>query len=106
MPPCGRHWNVRATRPASPTNRRGAKRLGVLLRLFAHSPFLFAQFRCELSAEVFFLEDLADLDLRIVVVRVRASLHPLDGFVHRLDFPDPEARDELLGLHERSVVDT
>ena len=35
-------------------------------------------------AEVLGLEDLADLDLRLAVHRVRAALDPLDGLVHRL----------------------
>ena len=31
------------------------------------------------------------------------ALYPVDRFLHRLDLPDPEARDELLGFREGAV---
>src|ERR1043166_9428271 len=54
-------------------------------------------------AEVLQLEELPDLDLAVLVVRVRAALHPLDrlGLVLHLD--DPVAGDQLLGLGKRSI---
>ena len=54
-------------------------------------------------AEILQLEELADLDLAVLIVRVRAALHPLDrlGLVLHLD--DPVAGDQLLGLGERPV---
>src|SRR3954453_6491084 len=63
--------------------------------------FLRAQLGGELGPEVGRLEDAADLDLAGLVVRVRAALDPLDRLVHRLDLPDPEAGDQLLGLGKR-----
>ena len=63
---------------------------GLLLarrRLFADPLFLLAELRRELRAEVLGLEHGADFDLRLLVVRVRAPLQPLDGLVHRLNLP-------------------
>src|SRR5947209_5025934 len=56
-------------------------------------------------AKVLHLEELADLDLAIALMRFRAAFHPLDrlGLVLHLD--DPVARDQLLGLGERPVDD-
>src|SRR5438034_11234911 len=54
-------------------------------------------------AEILHLEELADLDFAVPLVRVRAALHPLDrlGLVLHLD--DPVAGDQLLGLGEWPV---
>src|SRR5262245_8332514 len=54
-------------------------------------------------AEVLQLEQLADLDLAVAVVRLGAALDPLDrlGLVAHLD--DPVAGDQLLGLREWAV---
>ena len=80
---------------------------GLLARfhLVAKPLLLFAQLRRELRAEIFGLEHRPDFHLGLLVVRVRASLQPLDGFVHRLDLPQPVAGDEFLGLGERAVDD-
>src|SRR5204862_7474891 len=67
--------------------------------------FLLAQLRGELGAEILGLEHLADLDLRVAVHRIRAALDPFDGLFLRTHLPDPEARDQLLGLGERTVDD-
>src|SRR3989442_7016250 len=74
-------------------------------RLFADPLFLLAELRRELLAEVVGLEHGADFDVRLLVVRVRAPLQPLDGLLHRLDLPEPETGDELLGLGERPIDD-
>src|SRR5271170_1426524 len=62
---------------------------------------LFGQDGCE----VFHLKDLADFDFVVAGAAVRATLDPLDGLFQRLDLPDPEAGDELLGLGEGAVDD-
>src|SRR4051812_47614569 len=68
--------------------------------------FLCAELGREFGAEVFRLEDGANLDLRLLARhRIGAALQPLERLVHRLDLPDPEARDELLRFGERSIDD-
>src|SRR5262245_57550805 len=57
----------------------------------------------ELGAEVVGLEDLPDLDLRLALVGIGAALDPLDALLFRLHLPQPEPRDQLLGLRERAV---
>src|SRR5688572_24240052 len=57
----------------------------------------------EVLAEVVHLEDLAQV--HAAARAHRAAPCPLDRLVHRTDLPDPEARDDLLGLGERSVHD-
>ena len=57
------------------------------------------------SLEVGHLVERADFDLAGARHGVGAALHPGDGLVHVLDFPEPEAGDHLLGLGERSVDD-
>jgi len=60
----------------------------------------------ELFAEILGLEDLADLDLGLVTrMRARAFPCPRDGLVERGAFPDPEARDQVLGLREWAIHD-
>src|SRR5207249_2241802 len=81
-------------------------RLALPLDLGTQPLFLCPKLRGELLAEILRLEDWADLDLRLLPRhRSRAAPDPLDGLLHRLHLPDPEARDELLGLGERPVDD-
>src|SRR5690348_2278525 len=92
---------------AAGVSQRDRGRL-LLLRvdLRAQALFLLAKLGRELGAEILGFEDLADLDLgRLALERRGAALHPLDGLVERLDLDDPEARDELLRLGERTVDD-
>src|ERR1700732_2766334 len=56
-----------------------------------------------LRREVFQLKHRANLDFRIYRHGIRAALHPLDGFIDRSYLPEPEARDEFLGLGKRSI---
>src|SRR5436190_446462 len=65
--------------------------------------FLRAKLGGQRLAEIFRREDLADLDFAIFFVRIRAALHPLDRFLPRLALPQPEPRDQLLGLGKRAV---
>src|SRR3712207_260100 len=81
------------------------RRLRVRLDLLAQALLGLAQLRRQVLAEVVGLEDLPDLDLGVALHRVRAALDPLDGLLHRADLPQPEARDQLLGLRERAVHD-
>src|SRR5262249_33573505 len=62
--------------------------------------FLVAQLGAEIRAEVLGLEHAPDLDLLVALLEGRAA-DPLDRFLHRLHLPEPEARDQLLGLRER-----
>src|SRR5207244_10447130 len=74
--------------------------------LGAQALLLLAQLRRELRAEVFGLENLADLDLCLGAGhRVGAALDPVDRLLLRLHLPQPEAGDQLLGLGERPVDD-
>src|SRR5437870_8842861 len=75
----------------------------VLRGLLAQALFGRPRFRREVVAEILCLEDLADLDLGFPRHRVRALLHPRDRFLEVLHLPDPEPRDQLLGLGERPV---
>src|SRR5262245_30341165 len=65
--------------------------------------FLGLQLGREGGPEVLGLKYPADLDLAVCRMRVGATLDPLDGFLHRPHLPEPEARDQLLGLRERPV---
>src|SRR5262249_39729767 len=58
------------------------------------------------GSEVGALEDLPDLDLAVLGVRVGAALDPLDRFRERLALPQPEAGDQFLGLGKRPVDDS
>src|SRR5438270_3214150 len=49
-----------------------------LLRFCAQPLLLLTQFRSKLSAKVFGLKDLPDLDLRLTSGRVRAALRPVN----------------------------
>src|SRR5690606_16339242 len=91
----------------SPTECSPAEGAGRLLGadLFSQTLFLGLQLGRELGAEVLGLEHRADLDLRFGGHGVGAALDPLDGFVHRLDLPQPEAGHQLLGFGEGPVDD-
>src|SRR5213076_2682739 len=83
-------------------------RLLVLLGdLGAEAILLLAQLGRELLAEILGLEDLADFQLRFLLGahRGRATLGPLDRLRLGLALPNPEPRDQLLGLGERAVDD-
>ena len=56
-------------------------------------------------AEVLQLEQLADLDLALLVVWIGAALDPRDAFRERLALQDPVAGNQFLGLRERTVDD-
>src|SRR5215218_5562036 len=83
----------------------GRSALAVGGGLLAQPLALLAHLRRHLVAEVVDLEHLADLDLAVLLHRVRAALDPLDGLVHRLALPQPVPGDQLLGLGERAVDD-
>ena len=55
------------------------------------------------GAEVVQLEDLADFNVALSLVRVRAALDPFDRLRKRFALQDPLAGDQLLGLRERAV---
>src|ERR1044072_7494500 len=58
---------------------------------------------CRALAEVLELEELAQLDLAVLVVWVGAGHHPFDGLCLRLDLDDPVAGDQFLGFGKRPV---
>ena len=64
---------------------------------------LLAQLGCEILAEILRFEDLADLDLAVLAMRVGAALDPFDRLLQRLALPEPEAGDQFLRLGERPV---
>src|SRR6202045_4919093 len=64
--------------------------------------FLRPQFRRQVRAEVLGLEHPADLD-HFVALLERGAPDPLDRLLDGLDLPQPEARDQLLGLGERAI---
>src|SRR4051812_45432783 len=76
-------------------------RLRLLLGLCPQPLLLLAQLGRERGAEIVRLEPPANLDLGPAVEG--GTLQPLDRLVHRLDLPQPEAGDQLLGLGERPV---
>ena len=47
----------------------------------------------------------ANLDIRVFGHRIWAAFYPFHSLFHRPDLPDPESRDELLGLSERTIDD-
>src|SRR4029077_9689250 len=57
----------------------------------------------QIFSEILHLEHLANFDVGIRKHRIWAAFHPLDGFLDRMDLPEPEAGDELLGFGERAV---
>src|SRR3569832_2178656 len=72
--------------------------------LRAQPLFLLAQFGRELGAEIGGIEHLANFDHRFLAGhRIGTALDPFDRLVLRLALPQPEARDQLLRLGERSV---
>src|SRR3954451_3179822 len=68
--------------------------------LLPNALFLLPQLGSEISAEVFGLEYLANLDLALLEGR---SLQPLDCLFPGSHLPQPEPRDQLLGLGKRSI---
>jgi len=77
----------------------------LICQLSAEFFFLLNIFFGEGGCKVFWLEDLADLDLGFACVGVGATLDPLDGLFEGLDLPQPEAGDEFLGFGEGTVGD-
>src|SRR5262245_63715526 len=73
------------------------------LHLGAQPVFLRAEFGREILAEILGLEDLPDFDLTALVVRIGATLDPLDRFRQRLAFPNPESGHQLFRLRKRSI---
>src|SRR5437763_11238949 len=80
-------------RSGSVLARREALALALFLRL---------ELRRQVGAEVLRLEHAADLDLLVALLERRAP-DPLDGLLHGLHLPQPEAADQLLGLGERAI---
>lgn len=58
-----------------------------------------------LSLQIRHLVERPDFDLARSRHGIGAALHPGDRLAHVLDFPKPEAGDQLAGLGERSVDD-
>src|SRR6266536_2841478 len=54
-------------------------------------------------AEIFHLEELANLNLAVYFVRVRATLHPFDRLGNRFHLDNPVAGDQLLRFGKRPV---
>ena len=67
----------------------------------AHAVFLFAEIGGEDGGEVFGLGELADFDFGAFVEG--GALEPLDGVLHGVDAPEPEAGFELFGFGEGAV---
>src|SRR6202040_1395845 len=57
------------------------------------------------SSQINHLVQRPDFDLARSRHGIGAALHPGDRLVHVLDFPEPEAGDQLAGLGERAVDD-
>src|SRR5438309_3420729 len=74
-----------------------------LLGLRAQALLLLSELERELGPEVFRLEHLANLDLRLAREGIRTALDPFDRLLLRLYLPQPEAGDQLLRLGERPV---
>src|SRR5882672_3814622 len=91
-------WTARA--PA-----RAGLALGVLRHLRAQARLSRSQLGCEFRTKVVSLEDLANLDLRLLAgaERAGAALDPFDRLFLRLDLKQPVAGDQLLRLGEGSV---
>ena len=77
----------------------------LICQLSADCFFLLNIFFGEGVCKVFWLEDLADLDLGFVRVGFGEALDPLDGLFEGLDLPEHEAGDEFLGFGEGTVGD-
>src|SRR5262245_40654927 len=81
-----------------------ASELCVRRDLLADPLLLLAELGRELGAEVVGLEHLPNLDLALLAGhRVGRALHPLDGLFLGARLDQPEPRDQLLGLAERTV---
>src|SRR5207245_8691981 len=63
------------------------------------APYLGRKFRTKVRG----LGHRANLNLALVLVRVRAALDPFERFFHRLHLPQPESGNQLLGLGKRAV---
>src|SRR5277367_3571004 len=72
-------------------------------KLGSYAGLLVPKFRSERRTEVFSLKDLANLNLGFSFVRIRTTLYPLDGLLHRSDLPQPVARDQFLGFSKRPI---
>ena len=57
------------------------------------------------SSQISHLVQRPDFDLPPSRHGIGAALHPGDRLIHVLDFPEPEAGDQLAGLGERPVDD-
>src|ERR1700722_20783965 len=75
----------------------------MLLDFSAHTIFLLLQLGREFGAEITRFEQLANLDLEILMSGIGAALDPFDRFFLGFHLPDPEAGDQLLGLGERAI---
>src|SRR5678815_4454182 len=94
----------RAPSPAAVEIWRNSSRW-LFLRRNSHSKaiFLFPKFRIEFSPEIFSFKHRTNLDLRVAWVRIRASFHPLDRFLHGSHLPQPEPGDEFLRFGEWTI---
>ena len=77
----------------------------LICQLSADLFFLLNLFFGEVGCKVFWLEDLADLDLAFAWGAIGAALDPLDGVFEGLDLQDRVAGDEFLGFGEGTVGD-
>src|SRR4051812_5474854 len=84
-----------------PPSALARTRLLLLRNLVAQAVLLLPEFGRELRPEVRRLEHLADLHLLAAVER--RPLEPLDRLLLRAALPQPEPRDQLLGLREGPV---
>lgn len=80
--------------------------VSTLVELGAQTLLFRAELGGEFRAEVVGFGDRTNLELRILARhRIGTATRPLDRFIDRLDLPEPETRDELLGFRERSIDD-
>src|SRR5579859_1170046 len=91
--------------PPAPSQCAGASEsaLSVFSGLLGDALLLGAELGSERLAKVVGLKDLADLDLAVALHGIGAALDPLDGLIHGLNLPQPEAGDQLFGLGEGPV---
>jgi hypothetical protein len=64
----------------------------------ANPGFLPAQFWRKFRAEILCLEQWANLDFAVFVIRIWTALDPVDGLFQRLTPPQPESGDQFFGL--------
>src|SRR5262245_53022376 len=74
--------------------------------LCAQTRLLLSKFRRESGPEVFGFKHLTNLNLGFPACRVGAALHPLDCFLLRFYFPEPEPCHQLFRLGKRAVNDS